>query len=111
MTSKQRAILSSQAHDLDPIYYVGKAGLTPELTDGIRDAFHTRELMKIGVQKNCALDPKDLATTIAERTHSQVVRVLGSKIILYKEMQKQEKTTRSTHGNPQTKSRTFGRHI
>ena len=42
-----------------------------------------RELNKISVLKNCADDPKELASMLAERTHSQVVQVIGKKIVLY----------------------------
>lgn len=34
--------------------------------------------------KNCMDDPKEIAEMIAERTHSQVVQVIGKKIVLYK---------------------------
>ena len=47
--------------------------------------FNTRELVKIAVLKNCMDDPREIASAIAERTHSQVVQVIGKKIVLYKE--------------------------
>lgn len=84
ITSKQRAYLKSLANGIDPIFQVGKSSLTPEFTASISDAFNTRELLKIAVLKNCADDPKELAQIIAERTHSNVVQVIGKKIILYK---------------------------
>lgn len=84
MTSKQRAYLKSLATDLNPIFQVGKSSLTPELTAAIDEAFHNNELIKIGVLKNCADDPGEIAQMVAERTHSQVVQVIGKKIILYK---------------------------
>lgn len=84
MTSKQRSYLKSLASTLDPIFQVGKSSLTPELTDAIKEAFNTRELIKINVLKNCMDDPKEIARTVAERTHSQVVQVIGKKIVLYK---------------------------
>lgn len=85
MTSKQRAYLKSLASTLDPIFQVGKASLTPELTEAIGEAFNTRELIKIAVLKNCIDDPGEIAAMVAERTHSQVVQVIGKKIVLYKE--------------------------
>lgn len=84
MTSKQRAYLKSLANDLNPVFQVGKSSLTPELTAAIGEAFHNNELIKIGVLKNCMDDPREIAQIIAERTHSQVVQVIGKKIILYK---------------------------
>ena len=84
MTSKQRAYLKSLASNLNPIFQVGKSSLTPELTEAIGEAFNNNELIKIAVLKNCMDDPNEIAQTVAERTHSQVVQVIGKKIVLYK---------------------------
>lgn len=84
MTSKQRAYLKSLASSLNPIFQVGKASLTPELTDAIGDAFHKNELIKVAVLKNCMDDPAEIAEMVAGRTHSQVVQVIGKRFVLYK---------------------------
>ncbi len=91
MTSKQRAYLKGLAMNLDPIYQVGKASVTPEFIEGIREALDKRELIKISVLKNCADDPKELAVLIAERSGAQVVQVIGKKIVLYKESRDHKK--------------------
>ena len=77
MTSKQRAYLKSLASSLNPIFQVGKASLTPELTDAIAEAFHKNELIKVAVLKNCMDDPGEIADMVAGRTHSQVVQEIG----------------------------------
>ena len=91
MTSKQRAYLKSLASNIDPIFQIGKGSLTPEYTEAIREAFNTRELIKITVLKNCLDDPKAIAEVLAERTKSQVVHVIGKKIVLYKESKDHKK--------------------
>lgn len=85
MNSKQRAYLKSLASVLDPIFQVGKASLTPEFTEAIRESFNTRELIKIAVLKNCVDDPSEIAGILADRTQAQVVQVIGKKIVLYKQ--------------------------
>lgn len=70
--------------NIDPIYQVGKASLTTEIIAGIREALDARELIKVSVLKNCADDPKEIAQVVAERTRSQIVQVIGKKIVLYK---------------------------
>lgn len=85
MTTKQRAYLKSLAMTMEPIFQVGKNSMTPEFTTAIAEALEKRELIKISVLKNCADDPKELAQLLAERTRSQVVQVIGKKIVLYKE--------------------------
>lgn len=91
MTSKQRAYLKSLASNLEPIFQIGKSSLTPEVTEAIGEAFNTRELIKVTVLKNCLDDPKEIAAVVAERTHSQVVQVIGKKIVLYKESKEHKK--------------------
>jgi len=85
MTTKQRAYLKSLAMTMEPIFQVGKNSMTPEFTMAISEALDARELIKISVLKNCADDPKELAAMLAERTRSQVLQVIGKKIVLYKE--------------------------
>ena len=85
MTTKQRAYLKGLAMTMDPIFQVGQARLTPGLTEAIAEALEARELIKISVLKNCMDDPREIAETLAERTQSQVVQVIGKKIVLYKE--------------------------
>jgi RNA-binding protein len=84
MTSKQRSYLKGLAMDLDPVFQIGKSSVTPENIDAIGEVFNTHELVKIAVLKNCIDDPNEIANVIAERTHSQVVQVIGKKIVLYR---------------------------
>ena len=84
MTSKQRAYLKGLAMNIDPIFQIGKSSVTPEFTEAIAEALAARELIKISVLKNCDDDGKMLAQMIAERTRSEVVQVIGRKIVLYK---------------------------
>ncbi len=84
MTSKQRAYLRGLANELHPIIQVGKESVTPEGVAAVEEAFNTHELIKLAVLKNCDDDPNEIADTIAARTHSEVVQVIGKKIVLYK---------------------------
>ena len=85
LSSKQRAYLMSMASNITPIFQIGKSSLTPEIVAAVDAALEKRELIKISVLKNCFDDPKEIAQMIAERTHAQVVQVIGKKIVLYKE--------------------------
>ena len=97
MTTKQRAYLKGLAMNIDPIFQIGKASLTPEFTASIHEVLEARELIKISVLKNCMDDPKELAQTLAERTRSEVVQVIGKKIVLYREAEdKQKRKNRKT---------------
>lgn len=91
MTSKQRSYLKGLAMTIDPIFQLGKSSLTPENTKAIAEALDSRELVKVNVLQNCSDDPKDIAQILSERTRSQVVQVIGKKIVLYKEAKDEAK--------------------
>ncbi|MDD6327901.1 MAG: ribosome assembly RNA-binding protein YhbY [Eubacteriales bacterium] len=88
MTSKQRAYLKGLAMTMEPILNVGKGSVSPEFTQSVSEALEKRELIKIGVLKNCLDDPREIAAVLAERTKSEVVQVIGKKIVLYKHSKK-----------------------
>lgn len=85
MIGKQRAYLRKLAHDLDPIFQVGKGGVSPELTQSVGEALEKRELIKLTILKNCVSEVQDVAETLAGRTHSDVIQVIGRKFVLYRE--------------------------
>lgn len=91
MTSKQRAYLKGLAMTMDPIFQIGKSSVTPEITAAIAEALDARELIKITVLKNCLDDGQSIAQVLAERTHSEVVQVIGKKIVLYKPAKDEKK--------------------
>lgn len=88
MNNKQRAYLSGLASKLTPIMQIGKSSLTQEIIRAADEALEARELIKISVLKNCFDDPRAIAEMMAERTHSEVVRVIGKKIVLYRAAKK-----------------------
>ena len=85
MNSKQRAYLKGLAMNLDPVMQIGKASLTDEIVKAVCEVLEPRELIKISVLKNCADDPKIIANEIAGLTRSEVVQIIGKKIVLYKQ--------------------------
>ena len=92
MTGKERAALRKQAHGLDPVINIGKECLTPEVCTAVDEALEARELIKVGVLKNCADDINSMAQALAGRTRSQVVQVMGRKITLYRYNRKKHKS-------------------
>ena len=90
MTSKQRAYLKSISSTYEPIFRIGKGSITPEVCSAVSEALDARELIKLSVLKNCADDPKDIAAILAERTRSDIVHVIGRKIVLFRQNPKKE---------------------
>ena len=84
LTSKQRAYLKGLANELDAMFQIGKAGVTPEAVTSVSELFHTHELIKGSVLKTCTEDLREIADTLAGRTRSASVQVIGRRIVLYK---------------------------
>lgn len=76
---------------ITPILQIGKSSVTPELISAVDEALEARELIKMHILKNCFDDPKEIAQVIAERTHSEVVQVIGKKVVLYRESKDNKK--------------------
>ena len=91
MNSKQRAKLKAQAHDLDVIIQVGKNGVTDELINVVNCAFNNKTLIKIKLLESNVEDKQNIAAKIALATQSEVVQVIGSKVVLYKEQKEDKK--------------------
>ena len=84
LTSKQRSHLRGLANKIDAIFHIGKNGATPEITKTIDEALAARELIKLSVLENCPLEPAEVAEIIGGRTRSEVVQVIGRKVVLYR---------------------------
>lgn len=71
LNSKQRAYLMSLAANLEPVVQVGKSGVSPETIDSLEEAFHTRELLKVNIQKTSRMNrPSPVTSCINARTAS-----------------------------------------
>ncbi len=85
LTGKQKRFLRAEAHHLDPIFQVGKGGVNENMTKQISEALEVRELLKVSVLQNCEEDRKVVAEELVAGTKAELVQVIGSTIILYKE--------------------------
>ena len=90
LNSKQRAALKSIASQTDAIFQIGKGGVGEAMVKSISDALEARELIKISVLENSSETARGAGEEIAELTGSEVVAVIGRKIILYKVSSKPE---------------------
>ena len=94
LTSKQRAQLRGLANSIDTILQVGKDGIGENLIKQANDALEARELIKGRVlDNNIEYDARTAAEELAQATRSEVVQVIGSKFVLYRE----------THSKPKEK--------
>lgn len=85
LTGKQRATLRSLANDLDPIFQVGKGGISEEMCRQISNALEARELIKLTVLENSGYTAREAAEAIAEACGAEVVSVPGRRFVLWRE--------------------------
>ena len=85
MTSKQRSFLRSMAHNLDPVVYIGKFGVTENVEKEIDNCLENRELVKVKLQEGCDLAAKDVANEMADKLGAEFVQAIGHKFTLYRE--------------------------
>ena len=85
MTSKQRAFLRSLAVNTETIMQIGCGGISESLIKTVSDALEARELIKLRVLDNCEYTAREAAEELAEATGAEVVTVIGSKLVLYRE--------------------------
>ena len=85
LTSKQRAYLRGLASNEDTIMQIGKGGISENLIKTVSDALEARELIKLKVLENSEESPRSAAEALAQATNSEVVTVIGTKLVLYRE--------------------------
>ena len=83
-TSKQRAKLKSIAATTETILQVGKGGVGDQLVKQVDDALTARELVKLHALETAPEEPGTLAQALADATRSEVVQVIGRRMVLYR---------------------------
>ncbi len=91
LTSKQRAYLRGVASSYDTIMQIGKGGINDNLLKTVSDALEARELIKLRVLENSDYTPREAADELAEKLGADVVIVIGTKFVLYRESEKNKR--------------------
>ena len=85
LTSKQRATLRRHAHPLKPVVIVGNDGVTDAVLASVREAFNTRELLKIKALESAPSSIREVADQIAAGLgDAQTVQTIGRIAVLYR---------------------------
>ncbi|MBQ6903018.1 MAG: ribosome assembly RNA-binding protein YhbY [Lachnospiraceae bacterium] len=86
MTGKERAKYRAEANGLEPVFQIGKGGVTEAVLSQVEDALDARELIKVkALLETIPESPKEMAQKIAARTKADVIQVIGGAIVLYRE--------------------------
>ena len=91
LTSKQRAKLKSIGTETEALYQMGKNEIDENYIIQLNTALDAKEVIKIKVHETALYTAREAAEILAEKTDSEVVQVIGSKIILYRKSRKKDK--------------------
>jgi RNA-binding protein len=91
LTGKQKGFLRSEAHHLQPLFQIGKSGLSESVINQIDEALEAKELIKVNILQNCDEDKNEIAAKLDEQEGIEVVQVIGNIIILYKESKEKKR--------------------
>lgn len=84
ITSKQRAWLRKESHTMEPIFQIGKEGVTDLVLSAIEEALEKREIIKIKILETALLDTKETCNEVAEALDAEPVQAIGNKFIIYR---------------------------
>ncbi|WOO86415.1 YhbY family RNA-binding protein [Mollicutes bacterium LVI A0039] len=88
LNSKQRATLKAASNRIKATFQIGAGELHENNIAAIAQTFNTKEIVKIKVNRQDKSDKQvthDFAEELSKKTDSQVVAVIGTTIILYKQ--------------------------
>jgi len=88
LNPKQRAFLRKMAQTINPIFQVGKNGLSENQIIQIINALEARELIKITLLNTIPDEKHSLSEELAEATGAEIVHIIGNKLTLYKQSTK-----------------------
>ena len=91
LTGKQRAALRRMANPMDTIFQIGKSGLSDESFRTVDNALEARELIKLRVLETSPYTSREAADILAEELSADVVSVVGTRFVLYRESKKKKK--------------------
>lgn len=84
LRGKQKRFLRVRANHLQPIFAVGKEGLTDNWLAQLGGALDRRELIKVNILQNSDATTAEVKEFIESNTDIQVVQTIGRVLVLFK---------------------------
>ena len=106
ISSARRRSLRAQAHHLRPVVQIGQAGLTEGVISATQAALEQHELIKISINSESPTERKSGALELGSATGAHVIQVIGRVIVLFREAEKTQKSSRDTRGQTGRNTRT-----
>ncbi|MFL1696182.1 YhbY family RNA-binding protein [Weissella kandleri] len=87
LRGKQKRYLRAAAHDMRPLFSVGKQGLTPNWVEQLGSAIDKRELFKVNILNNSDVTVSEVKAYIEAHSNIQVVQTIGHTLLLFGQAQ------------------------
>ncbi|MHA8138398.1 ribosome assembly RNA-binding protein YhbY [Lactobacillaceae bacterium Scapto_B20] len=84
LRGKQKRFLRSKANRMRPLFSVGKEGLSTTWLEQVNDALNRRELVKVNILQNSAVETQDVQEFVEDNSDIQVVQIIGRTVLLFK---------------------------
>ena len=84
ISTKDRAKLKGLSQKLEPVFQIGKNGVTETIVEQVSIALDSHELVKLNVLKSCDFTAKEIINDLAARLNADPVLAIGNKIVLYR---------------------------
>ncbi|TAH62053.1 MAG: ribosome assembly RNA-binding protein YhbY [Gottschalkiaceae bacterium] len=91
ISGKQRSYLKALANTIDPIFQIGKNGITESFLKQVDEALEAREIVKINVLNNSSLTAKEAADQVVDSLNAEFVQSIGNKFVIYRESKENKK--------------------
>lgn len=91
INSKQRAYLRSLANTIKASEQIGKGGISDNLIKQLDESLEQHELIKITILETAIISSKECAATVAKSLGAEIVQVIGSKVVLYRQARDKDK--------------------
>ncbi|GEN47461.1 ribosome assembly RNA-binding protein YhbY [Ligilactobacillus pobuzihii] len=96
LRGKQKRFLRSQAHNLRPLFQIGKDGLSENWLKNVNAAIEKRELLKVSILQNSLVDEDEVIEFVESNSSIQVVQKIGHVLVLYKKSSDKDNRVLST---------------
>src|SRR5699024_2890829 len=96
LRGKQKRFLRSQAHNLRPLFQIGKDGLSENWLENVNAAIDKSELLKDSILQNSLVDEDEVIEFVESNSSIQVVQKIGHVLVLYKKSSDKDNRVLST---------------
>ncbi|NCA97040.1 MAG: YhbY family RNA-binding protein [Bacteroidia bacterium] len=84
LSNKERQELFASSNRLTVKYAIGKDNLTDKAVEMLDKALLANELIKVHVHRNASEEVADFATTLCDKLHCELIKIIGKTIVLYR---------------------------